>query len=115
MLCGFLLFHKVHSPQYTLWLLPFLVLLEVPWTAVAGYLVADAAVGIGIFRYFDAMATDSAVEFDRHLVQFGVWGRAVLLLYFFCVFLRAPVRGGRGAGAQPASGRTAGELVALRS
>ena len=28
MLCGFLLLHKVHSPQYTLWLLPFFVLLR---------------------------------------------------------------------------------------
>ena len=29
MLCGFLLLHKVHSPQYTLWLVPMFVLLRV--------------------------------------------------------------------------------------
>jgi hypothetical protein len=28
MLCGFLLLHKVHSPQYTLWLVPMLVLMR---------------------------------------------------------------------------------------
>ncbi len=35
MLCAFVLLHKVHSPQYTLWLLPFLVLLGSPgrWSA----------------------------------------------------------------------------------
>jgi len=112
MLCGFLLFHKVHSPQYTLWLIPFLVLLEVPWTAVAGYLMADAAVGIGIFRYFDAMATDSVTEFDQHLVQFGVWGRAALLVYFFYAFLHAPAR---AAEPSPAPSRAPGELVAPTS
>ena len=34
MVCGYLLFNKVHSPQYTLWLLPFFVMLAVPFSAV---------------------------------------------------------------------------------
>jgi uncharacterized membrane protein len=92
MLCGFLLFHKVHSPQYTLWLIPFLVVLEVPWSAVVGYLVADAAIGVGVFRYFYALGTGSSAEFERHVVEFGVWGRAVLLAVFFVAFLRAAPR-----------------------
>ncbi|MBU3059941.1 DUF2029 domain-containing protein [Nocardia sp. NEAU-G5] len=115
MLCGFLLFHKVHSPQYTLWLLPFLVLLEVPWAAVVAYLVADAAVGIGIFRYFHALATDSGVEFARHLVQFGVWGRAVLLVYLFYAFVYAPPRGSRALPPLPAPSRADDELVSITS
>ena len=52
MLCGFLLLHKVHSPQYTLWLLPFFVLLRVRWGWIAAYLVADLAMYVGIFRLF---------------------------------------------------------------
>ena len=52
MLCGFLLLHKVHSPQYTLWLLPFFVLLRVRWGWVVAYLVADLAMYVGIFRLF---------------------------------------------------------------
>ncbi len=92
MLCGFLLFHKVHSPQYTLWLIPFLVLLSVPWSTIAAYLVADAAVGIGVFRYFYALAIDQDVELAQGVVQFGVWGRAVLLAWLFFAFLRAPLR-----------------------
>ncbi|MET9024759.1 hypothetical protein ABZW96_03970 [Nocardia sp. NPDC004168] len=95
MLCGFLLFHKVHSPQYTLWLVPFLVLLEIPWWLVGSYLVADAAIGIGVFRYFYSMGTGKSVELMEHIVQFGVWGRASLLIVFFFVFLWAAPRGNR--------------------
>lgn len=92
MLCGFLLLHKVHSPQYTLWLIPFFVLLRVPWALVAAYLVADLSMGIGVFKYFAALAqgTDSATE--EFFVEVGVWGRAVLLVVAFFVFARARTR-----------------------
>lgn len=89
MLCGFLLFHKVHSPQYTLWLVPFLVLLEVPWWQIGSYLVADAAIGIGVFRYFYSMGQGTSVDLMENIVQFGVWGRASLLVVLFFVFLWA--------------------------
>lgn len=97
MLCGFLLFHKVHSPQYTLWLVPFLVLLEVPWASIAGYLLADAAIGIGVFRYFYALGAGHTADLEENVVQFGVWGRAVLLLFFFFAFIRAAQRSSRAA------------------
>jgi hypothetical protein len=93
MLCGFLLFHKVHSPQYTLWLVPFLVLLEVPWPLIGAYLLADAAIGIGVFRYFYSIGSGTSVATMENVVQFGVWGRAVLLVAFFFVFVRAVPRG----------------------
>ncbi|WP_083874730.1 hypothetical protein [Nocardia paucivorans] len=92
MLCGFLLFHKVHSPQYTLWLLPFVILLEVPWSVIGSYLVADIAIGVGVFRYFHALGTGHSVEVMEAVVRFGVWGRATLLVVLFFVFLRAPLR-----------------------
>ncbi|SDE50686.1 glycosyltransferase 87 family protein [Rhodococcus tukisamuensis] len=92
MLCGFMELHKVHSPQYTLWLLPFLVLLRVPWSLVGAYLVADLAVGIGVFRYFDALYTGTDATALEFVVQAGVWGRAALLLALFFLFLRAPLR-----------------------
>lgn len=91
MLCSFLLLHKVHSPQYTLWLVPFLVLLRVPWVLVGLYLIADLAMGIGVFRYFAAIGTgDYATEVDFVLV--GVWGRAALLVIFFVIFARVGLR-----------------------
>ncbi|PSL55281.1 uncharacterized protein DUF2029 [Saccharothrix carnea] len=95
MLCGFLLLHKVHSPQYTLWLVPMFVLLRVDWGWVAAYFAADVAMGIGIFRWF------YAIEFGEpsgiydglaaQAVVIGVWGRAALLVALFLVFLKSEV------------------------
>lgn len=94
MLCGFLLLHKVHSPQYTLWLLPFLVLLRVRWGWIAAYLAADALIGVGIFRWFfllDARADAGiAAGLAAQSVVLGVWGKAVLLAILFVLFLRVP-------------------------
>ncbi|WP_114720117.1 glycosyltransferase 87 family protein [Rhodococcus sp. AG1013] len=92
MLCAFLLLHKVHSPQYTLWLIPFLVLLRVPWSLVAAYLVADLTLGIGVFRWFDTLATRSDTGTTEFVVNLGVWGQAALLVVLFFVFVGAPLR-----------------------
>ncbi|MGN2635196.1 DUF2029 domain-containing protein [Nocardia takedensis] len=110
MLCGFLLFHKVHSPQYTLWLLPFLVLLKVPFPLIAGYLLADAAVGVGVFRYFYTIGTGDPVDTIESVVQFGVWGRAILLVVLFFLFVGARWRAATLA--PPESSRDTGQLVA---
>ncbi|MCE7001023.1 hypothetical protein LZG04_40325 [Saccharothrix sp. S26] len=95
MLCGFLLLHKVHSPQYTLWLVPMFVLLRVNWGWVVAYFAADLAMGVGIFRWY------YAIEFGRpsgiydgfaaQAVVIGVWGRAALLVALFLVFLKSEV------------------------
>jgi uncharacterized membrane protein len=96
MLCGFLLLHKVHSPQYTLWLLPFFVLLQVPWSLVGAYLVADLAMGVGIFRWYYQLhaGLPSGIYdgFAAQAVTIGVGGRAALLVVLFVVFLRFPDR-----------------------
>ncbi|WP_242676873.1 glycosyltransferase 87 family protein [Rhodococcus sp. ABRD24] len=96
MLCAFLLLHKVHSPQYTLWLIPFLVLLRVPWSLVGAYLLADLTLGIGVFRYFDALVTGADGGVAEAAVQLGVWVQAVLLSVFFFRFLWARPRQGVG-------------------
>jgi uncharacterized membrane protein len=91
MLCGFLLFHKVHSPQYTLWLIPMFALLRVRWVWIALYYVADAALGIGFFRYFYAVNFHRPFGIDDGLAAqatvVGVWGRAALLAVLFFAFL----------------------------
>lgn len=93
MLCGFLLLHKVHSPQFALWLLPFIVLLAVPWGWVAGYLIADLAIGTGIFRWYYLINNELGSEIYDGLaaqaVAVGVWGRAALLIGLFWTFLHS--------------------------
>jgi uncharacterized membrane protein len=45
----FLLANKVYSPQYDLWLVPFLVILAVPWRNVVWFFSADAAIFVVTF------------------------------------------------------------------
>jgi uncharacterized membrane protein len=93
MLCGFLLLHKVHSPQYTLWLVPMLVLLRVHIGWAIAYYIADIAMGIGIFRWYHAIDVGKATTiydgFTAQAVMIGVWGRAALLVGLFVAFLNA--------------------------
>lgn len=86
MLATFLLWNKVHSPQYTLWLLPFFVLLRVNVLWWVAYAIADAAVYFGIFRWFFEQFADGTA---KDVLVFGVWARAALLLVLIAVFLRA--------------------------
>lgn len=90
-LAAFLLWNKVHSPQYVLWLLPFFVLLRVRVGWWAAYAVVDVVLYAGIFRWF----YDSAYRgLDFTPAKFAlisaVWGRAALLAILIAVFMRAP-------------------------
>ena len=95
MVCGYLLFNKVHSPQFALWLLPFFVLLRIRAGWILAYFVADAAIGIGFFRwqYLIGSGAPSGTydALSPQLVLIGVWGRAALLIALFVVFLRSQV------------------------
>jgi hypothetical protein len=123
MLAGFLLLHKVHSPQYALWLVPFFVLLRIRWGWVAAYLVADVAIGLGIFRLFYVVRSGAGSDVLNGLaaqaVIVGVWGRAALLVALFGVFLAAAAtfrtRAGGGPAIPGAAGSgTAGSGAAVR-
>lgn len=93
MLCGFLLLHKVHSPQYTLWLVPMFVLLRIKWGWIVAYFIADLAMGIGIFRWYYEIGYGKHGDIYQGLaaqaVMVGVWGRAFLLAGLFVAFLSA--------------------------
>ena len=95
MVCGYLLFNKVHSPQFALWLLPFFVLLRIRAGWILAYFVADAAIGIGFFRWQYLISSGApSSTYDALSPQFvliGVWGRAALLVALFVVFLRSQV------------------------
>lgn len=93
---AFLLFSKVHSPQYTLWILPFFVLTSVSIGWWIAYSVVDLAVYVGVFRWFyDFSFEGQDFTFFKKLMIGGVWGRALLLAALYFVFLRArPAPGG---------------------
>jgi uncharacterized membrane protein len=109
MLASFLLWNKVHSPQYALWILPFFVLLDVAIWWWAAYAVADLVVYAGIFRWFyDFVYQGTDFTLAKRALIFGVWSRAVLLLALFGVFLLARVAWGvRGRRPQAGSGKVA--------
>lgn len=89
MLVTFLLFSKVHSPQYTLWLLPFFVVTTVGIGWWVAYAVVDLAVYVGVFRWFyDISYEGQDFTFFKKLMIGGVWGRALLLAALYFVFLR---------------------------
>jgi len=102
LLVAFLLWNKVHSPQYTLWLLPFFVLvpLRPPWAIGwwAAYSVVDLLVYVGVFRYFYDFSYRGLTEgtLAHGTMVFGVWTRAALLLALFLVFLFARSEEDRG-------------------
>jgi uncharacterized membrane protein len=93
LLAAFLLFNKVHSPQYALWIMPFFVLLRVPLAWWAGYAVVDLAVYVGVFRFFhQSCATNNCQLFEdptgwQQLMTAGVFLRAFMLVALFAVFL----------------------------
>jgi hypothetical protein len=113
MVCGYLLFNKVHSPQFVLWLLPFFVLLRIRAGWILAYFAADAAIGVGFFRWQYLIGSGApSGTYDALSPQFvliGVWGRAALLVALFVVFLWArvvePPERGRAPAADPAAGQ----------
>ncbi|OZE32400.1 hypothetical protein CH256_04490, partial [Rhodococcus sp. 05-2254-6] len=48
--------------------------------------------GIGVFKYFAALASGADATDEEFFVLVGVWGRALLLVVFFVLFLRARMR-----------------------
>lgn len=93
LLAAFMLFHKVHSPQYTLWLLPFFVLLRVRWWVIAIYLVTDFILDVTIFRLFGIINSGSPMKWwVIGGVNLGVWVHVVLLAYFLVTAVSTPLR-----------------------
>jgi uncharacterized membrane protein len=83
-LAAVLLWSKVQSPQYTLWILPFFVILDMSLLWWALYSIVDVLVYVGIFRFFYDYSRVASATF--HL---GVWLRTGLLLALVPAFLYA--------------------------
>lgn len=75
-LVWFLVTAKVYSPQYSLWLLPFFVLLRLPWWSYLAFAVTDAAVWFSVSAYF--LPGDTAQKLT--ILDVAVWIRYAVLL-----------------------------------
>jgi uncharacterized membrane protein len=90
LIASFMLWNKVHSPQYTLWILPFFALLGVRLVWWFAYTVVDLMVYVGVFRWFyDFLYRNQDFTLAKKMMIAGVWGRALLLALLVVVFLRA--------------------------
>jgi hypothetical protein len=97
LLCAFLLFNKVYSPQYVLWLLPFFVLVRIRWGWWVSYLAVDLLLYVGLFRWYYDITQGGDFGVAKQAAVLGVWGKAVLLALLYVVFLTSPlaIRGPR--------------------
>lgn len=84
MVAGFLLWNKIHSPQYALWLLPFLALTSVSVVWWVGYSLIDILLYVGIF-----VVGRINLDLIKPALVFAVSARAVLLLGLWFAFLRS--------------------------
>lgn len=118
LLLVWLLTAKVFSPQYALWLLPFFVLLRIPWYGFAAFAVTDAAVWWAISGYFLVLARAQeagvpAPEFRLTMLEIAVFARYAVLLWLLWMSRRAEERVAPAPSTGPAtvSGEEAASLA----
>jgi uncharacterized membrane protein len=85
----FMVTGKVHSPQYALWVLPFFCLLRLRWGWWAAYMVFDALMYVGLFRWYYVVTQGGDFGLAKQALVLGVWGRAAMLVLLFVVMLRS--------------------------
>lgn len=84
---AFLLTSKVYSPQYALWSVPMLAMLDIRYRYVFAYFVAELAVLVTGFRWFTVF-DDPDAGWKRAL-EAAVWFRAAVLLVLLWQAARA--------------------------
>ena len=97
---SFLVFSKVHSPQYALWVLPLLAMVDIPWPEVIAYLASDLVLFTSGFYWFTEMSGVTTPGWER-LFEVAVFVRAAALAV---IAISAATRGRRllpAPGAEP--------------
>jgi uncharacterized membrane protein len=51
-IASFMVLSKVHSPQYALWVMPLIVMVDVPWNLVISYLTSDAVLFVSGWYWY---------------------------------------------------------------
>ena len=89
MVVSFILWNKVHSPQYGLWVLPFFALLRLRWGWWAAFVFTDTLLFWGIFRWFYQLGIGKDFTNAKQMLVLGVWGQAAMLVLLYVMFLRS--------------------------
>jgi len=77
----FLMTTKVFSPQFALWLLPFFVLVRVPWHAFAAFALADLFVLGAIWGFLNSFIVGTDTDMFRNVLEVAVFVRYAALGY----------------------------------
>ena len=91
LIASFMVISKVNSPQYALWVLPLLVLVQIPWRAIVAYLVSDLVLFVSGFYWFTEFSSTGTPGWER-LFELAVFARAICLAWFA---ISAATRGDR--------------------
>lgn len=86
----FLLTTKVFSPQYILWLLPFFVVLELPWYSYAAMALTDAGVWFSVNWYYLTISRGGNWNWWLNLLEAAVWARYLVLAWLLWLSRRVP-------------------------
>jgi hypothetical protein len=97
MLFSFLAFNKVYSPQYALWVLPFLALIALRWGWWIAFWCVDVVLFVGLLRWYHTGSDQM-----RQAASIGGWGKSVLFMLLFFAVLVTPLAVRRRSPAEPA-------------
>lgn len=91
LVAGFILFNKVDSPQYALWLLPLAVLARPRWTALLIWQVSEVGLGAAnLYTLISLDHTDQGLPIGTYLTFIVI--RDAILLYLMGVVVREVLR-----------------------
>jgi glycosyl transferase family 87 len=83
-----LLTAKVYSPQYSLWVLPFFVLVTVPWYGFAAFAITDAAVWFAVSSFFLAsppLSSGGSLGLHLWVLEVLVYLRYLVLIWLIAM------------------------------
>jgi uncharacterized membrane protein len=87
LVAGFVLFNKVDSPQYALWLVPLAVLARPRWTSLLVWQVSEVLLGIAnLYTLIAEDHSDQGLPLDTYLIVLVV--RDVVLLWLLALVVR---------------------------
>ncbi|MEA2500198.1 MAG: hypothetical protein QOD01_309, partial [Actinomycetota bacterium] len=81
-IASFMVLSKVHSPQYALWVMPLIVMVDIPWRQIVAYLTSDAVLFVsGWFWYTRPDPFAPPAPLDEKIFVLAVFARSIALIY----------------------------------